>query len=203
MERSIHGAGRGLLSLLPLFLLLLFLGACPQPEPADGPPDPPPDSGETKADPDPDRDPDPDPKKEKLVHEVKSDYSHIRIRDKGNYRALLFVRDTGEEVTETAIDRKTPHKLVIPYTQYMFLSYLFRPEHEKVLIVGLGGGGMVHFLNHYFPDLKVDAVEIDPVVVKLADEYFGTRPGPKTRIFTEDAFKYLARAEDKYDVIYM
>ncbi|MHC4600277.1 MAG: spermidine synthase, partial [Planctomycetota bacterium] len=59
------------------------------------------------------------------------------------------------------------------------------------------------FLNHHFPDLVVDAVEIDPVVVKLADEYFGTRPGPKTRIFTEDAFKYLERVEDRYDVIYM
>ena len=35
---------------------------------------------------------------------------------------------------------------------------------------------MVRFLNESFPDMMVEAVEIDPVVVQLAGEYFCTVP---------------------------
>ena len=164
---------------LALGLLAALLG-CPSPETRDG--------GGPKT---------------KLIYEVRSVYSHIRIRERGSVRTLYFVRDNGDEAVETSIDLKAPHRLMVPYTRYMFLGYLFRPRQERALIVGLGGGGMVRFLNHHFPDLAVDAVEIDPVVVKLASDYFETRPGPRTRIFTEDAFRYLERAKDRYDVIYM
>ena len=62
---------------------------------------------------------------------------------------------------------------------------------------------MVRFLNRHFPSTAVDAVEIDPEIVRIASEYFGTRPGPRTRIITEDAFVLLGRAAERYDVIYM
>lgn len=141
--------------------------------------------------------------KESLVREIWSDYSHIRIRDSGNLRYLCFVRDSGLEVVETAIDIRNPYKLQIPNLQYMFISFLLDSRQKKCLIVGLGGGAMVHFLNYFFPKMEVDVVEIDPVVVKLAEEYFGTKAGPKMRIFTGDAFNYLRQTKEKYDVIYM
>jgi spermidine synthase len=72
-----------------------------------------------------------------------------------------------------------------------------------VLIVGLGGGAMVHFLRHYDAEAIVDAVEIDPAVVKIADRWFDVRRGENVRIFTEDGLAYLRRTEDRYDVIYM
>jgi spermidine synthase len=62
---------------------------------------------------------------------------------------------------------------------------------------------MVQFLNHFFPVVRLDAVEIDPVIVRIARTHFGTRPGPRTRIFNEDAFDYLKRTTSRYDVIYM
>ena len=138
-----------------------------------------------------------------LIHEVRSEFSHIRVKDRGSLRTLYFVRDSGEEVVETAMDLRAPHILQVAYTRTMFASFLLKPRQESCLIVGLGGGAMVHFLNHFFPDLTVDIVEIDPAVVGIARDYFGTRPGPRTRIFTEDAFSYIKRTTDRYDVIYM
>jgi spermidine synthase len=85
----------------------------------------------------------------------------------------------------------------------MFTSFLARPTQDDVLVVGLGGGGMVRFLNHQLPATRVDAVEIDPEVVAVARDLFGTRPNGSTNIFTEDALGYLARSEKRYDVIYM
>jgi spermidine synthase len=138
-----------------------------------------------------------------LEYEVRSEYSHVRIRRNGNLRSMMFVRDTQEEVVESSLDLKQPSKLLVPYTRFMFMSYAFRPQQEKVLIVGLGGGSMIHFLRRYDPDVIIDVVEIDPKVVEIADQYFGVRTGDHVKIITMDGVKYLLNTTTKYDVIYM
>jgi spermidine synthase len=138
-----------------------------------------------------------------LETDVKSEYSRIRVRRVDNTRTLWFVRDSGEEVVESIVNLDRPHELLVEYTRYMFLSYLFRPKQEKVLIVGLGGGAMVHFLQHYEPKVHVDVVEIDPVIVRIADKYFNVRSNDMVNIITADGFDYLKNTESKYDVIYM
>jgi len=132
-----------------------------------------------------------------------SAYSHIRIRRAGDIRGLYFVRDSGVEVSESKVDLSEPRRLVLPYTRSMFASYLFVPQQERVVIIGLGGGAMVHFLEHHDPDLQIEAVEIDPVVVQLADEYFDVRTRGSTTIVTADGLAHLQGTEQRYDVIYM
>jgi spermidine synthase len=138
-----------------------------------------------------------------LEHEVQSNFSHIVIRRRGPVRSMLFVRDTGDEALESQIDLRRPHVLQFEYLQFMFASYLFRPEQTDVLIIGLGGGGMVHFLQRTDPQVRIDAVEIDPEVVKLADKFFNVRTGGNVTIHTADGFKFIADAKKPYDVIYM
>jgi spermidine synthase len=140
---------------------------------------------------------------EKLVYEGRSAFSHFLVKDVGTSRGLYFVRDSGEVVLESSLDREVPHHLLVAYTKVMFVSYLFRAEHKSSLIVGLGGGAMVHFLQHYDKEQRVDAVEIDPEIVKAAKQWFGVKENDKTRIITEDAFVFLKKTTEKYDVIYM
>jgi spermidine synthase len=135
--------------------------------------------------------------------EVKSGFSRIIVRTDGDVRSLIFVHDDGLEGLESEVDLSKPYHLRLPYTRYMFASYLLRPKPKHVLLVGLGGGAMVHFLRHYDADLQVDVVEIDPIVVKIADVYFGVRSGGKVRIILNDASKYLTTTRQRYDVIYM
>jgi spermidine synthase len=134
-----------------------------------------------------------------LVHEVRSAYSHIQIRDLGGRRAMLFLGSGGEAALETLIDRHAPHRLQHPYSHTLMAGLLYAPAPRSVLLVGLGGGAIVRFLNHEFPDTRLDVVEIDPVVVALAREYFGTVAGGRTRIITEDAFDFLAGRASRYD----
>ena len=138
-----------------------------------------------------------------LLHETRSDYSHIRVREKDDVRSLLFVDEDGEEQRQSAVELAQPGKNQLGYTGSLFTSLLYRNPQDRVLIVGLGGGGMVRFLNAAFPTMLVEAVEIDPVVVKLAGEYFGTVPGPKTRLHTRDAFAFFREETGRYDAIYM
>ena len=116
---------------------------------------------------------------------------------------MNFVRDNGQEQVETVWDTKQPFDLVTQYSRLMFASYFFVPQQKQVLIIGLGGGAMVHFYEHYDPEVKVDAVEIDEKVVQLADKYFDVRTQKNTNIITDDAFKYLKSDKTHYDVIYM
>ena len=116
---------------------------------------------------------------------------------------MLFVRDSGEEVEESMVNTSRPYELLLPYARFMFASYLFVPQPQRVLIVGLGGGSMVQFLNRFDPRVTVDVVEIDPAVVAIARQYFGLRAGPTLNVATGDGLKYLAGTTNRYDVIYM
>jgi len=135
--------------------------------------------------------------------DVKSEYSHILIRRQGSMRSMNFVRDNGVEQIQTAWNMKQPYELVTQYSRLMFASYLFVPQQKQVLIVGLGGGSMVHFYEHYDPQVKLDAVEIDEKVVQLAEKYFDVSTRKNTNIITQDAFKYFKSNKIRYDVIYM
>lgn len=123
-----------------------------------------------------------------VVHEARSPYSHIRVVDYDSRRALLFLGEKGEYAIETLIDLKAPHRLQHPYARTMLVGLLYRPDPSACLLAGLGGGALVRFLNHHFPEMRLDVVEIDPVA--LAREFFGIAPGPRMRIFTEDGFSF-------------
>lgn len=138
-----------------------------------------------------------------VVHEERSEYSQIQVVDYGSQRALLFTGESGHQAVETLIDLKEPHRLQHPYARTMMAGLLYRPDASACLLVGLGGGAIVRFLNHHFPELRLDVVEIDPVIVRVSREYFGTMPGPRTRILVEDALDYLARTGERYDLILM
>ena len=146
-------------------------------------------------------------------------FSKIAVRADGTRRGLYFVRPNGAEVLESEVDFSRPDLLQVAYTQDMLSAYAFVPSIKRALIVGLGGGGMVHALNRYHPQLQLDVVEIDPVVVDIARQYFGVTDHPKvaspqnqknsspqegyTRVITEDGFVFLRQPHTPYDVIYL
>jgi spermidine synthase len=136
-----------------------------------------------------------------LVHEVRSDYSHIRVVDFGSQRALYFIGEADIDVVETVIDLREPHVLQHAYSRAVMASLLYRPNASSCLLIGLGGGAIVRFLNHHFPYLRLDVVEIDPVVVSVAREFFGTRETPGTRIHVADGRDFLERSSTRYDLI--
>ena len=138
-----------------------------------------------------------------IEHEETSAFSHIRVRRDGDVRALTFVRDDGREAVQTRVNLSAPHTLVAPYARGMFVSYLYQPHPRRVLVIGLGGGAMVRFLTHHDPGVQIDAVEIDPAVVRIANEYFGVRSEGNVRIHTGDAVKFVESTLERYDVIFM
>lgn len=135
--------------------------------------------------------------------EITTGFSTVRIRDEGTVRTLYFVDDDGREVVESRMDLARPGFLEVPYTRCMFASYLFVPQPRRVLLVGLGAGSMVRFLQHHDPDVEVDALDIDPDIVRIAEEYFGSRPAEGVRFQVADGYQVLRTAERRWDVVFM
>ena len=136
-----------------------------------------------------------------LVHEVQSPYSHIQVYDSGGRRAVYFGGEQGGGVVETLMDLREPHVLQHGYVRAAMAAFLYRPRAESCLLIGLGGGSMVRFMNRHFPELRVDVVELDPAMVAVARDFFGTADGPRTRIFVADGREYLERPGERYDMI--
>ena len=124
-------------------------------------------------------------------------------RGSDSKRHLLFVTDSGTEQLQSTIDLKKPGELQVAYTQALFASLFFKHPQERMLLSGLGGGGMVRFVENRFPGTTIEAVEIDPVVVRLAGEYFETTAKPGVVLHTEDAFAFLQREHSPFDAIYL
>ncbi|MEC8825641.1 MAG: fused MFS/spermidine synthase [Verrucomicrobiota bacterium] len=141
--------------------------------------------------------------KGKVLHEETSEFSKIRIRGDEEKRHMLFVSDGGVEQVQSTIDLNNPGDLQVAYTKTMFASLLLKRPQRRVLLIGLGGGGMVRFVETHLPDMSIEVVEIDPVVVRLADKFFETRESPRVKIHTEDAFEFMAREHKPFDAIYM
>jgi spermidine synthase len=141
------------------------------------------------------------PAEERIVFDGTSRYSHLQVIDAGSSRTLVFIHDDGQKVVESRYRPDAPDRLDVAYTRVMFAGYLFRREQQRCLIVGLGGGSMVRFLERFFPEVAIDVIEIDPLVVEVAAKYFQVEPSERVRIITQDAYDFVAQSQELYDVV--
>ncbi|KAF7668517.1 hypothetical protein LDENG_00009010 [Lucifuga dentata] len=65
----------------------------------------------------------------------------------------------------------------------------------SVLLVGLGGGGLPQFLRDFVPGVAVEVVELDPVVLEAAKEWFGFRPDDRLIVTLGDGLERISALE--------
>lgn len=140
---------------------------------------------------------------QKLLEETTSPFSTIRVRQQGGRRTLAFVRERGDEFVQTTVDLAEPDVPTHVYIEMMAAPLLVVDDPRRLLVIGLGGGNLVRMLHARLPAASIDAVEIDPEVVRLAGKWFGVAPGPRLRVFTEDAARFVGRPGEAYDVIWV
>ncbi len=73
---------------------------------------------------------------------------------------------------------------------------------NHILILGVAGGSVIETLKK---DIKlkgkITGVEIDAVVVEIANTYFGLNEYKNVEIVIDDAFEFVLKAKEKYDLI--
>jgi spermidine synthase len=130
------------------------------------------------------------------IYQVTSAYHHIRVVEEGGYRILCF-----DDATESRIALQDPWRGHYEYTEYFHMPWLWNTNLGRVLMIGLGGGSAQRAFEHYYPQVTVDTVELDPVVVRVARNYFAFEESERQRVFVEDGRLFLRRSTGRYDLI--
>ncbi|HEY5626356.1 MAG TPA: fused MFS/spermidine synthase, partial [Nitrospira sp.] len=132
------------------------------------------------------------------VHQEDSPYQQVRIRDDDLFRYLVLDR-----TFHAVMWKADPIPLFLPYSQLMVASLALVPEPKRGLILGHGGGSIAKWLAARWPELELDIVEFDPVVVRMAEEYFSYRAPPRHHVHVRDARAFLNHTDDVYDLIWV
>jgi len=87
------------------------------------------------------------------------------------------------------------------YLDYFHLPLALRNNTEDVLFIG--GGGFVGPQDFAERGYNVDAVELDPGVVKAAERYFNLSESENLDVYTQDGREFLQETDQEYDIIYL
>ncbi len=136
------------------------------------------------------------------LHTERSLYRNIVVYEEGDVRCMKFGRHSVGR--QTCMSLSNPDRLVFDYTRMMMAALYLNPAPKRVLIVGLGGGTLPSALRKILPEATIDAVEIDPAVVRVARKYFGFAPGGRVAVFEEDGRVFVKRMQKhrvQYDLV--
>ena len=143
--------------------------------------------------------------------QVDTAYNHLSIIDYDSNSTRtgrpLRVLITNPDAAQSMMYLDNPSELVSSYTKFYDLAFHYKPDTQKILMLGGGGYCFPRYLLAERPAVSIDVVELDPGVTETARKYFSLTDHPNLRIFHEDARTFLNRAIkdgfEKYDAILM
>jgi len=133
-----------------------------------------------------------------LLLEKDSFYNHIRVAEESGTRYIDF-----DNLRQSAMLLQDPWDLRLRYTRFLALALAFQAEPKRALVLGLGGGSFPKRLYRDFPQLVVDAVDIDPEVLAIAKRYFQVPEDARMRLHAKDGRRFIQETDTKYDMIFL
>jgi spermidine synthase len=135
---------------------------------------------------------------QKVIHDEETPYHRIFVIDdlRNETRQLRF-----DQQVESGISWEAPHGTTEKYIKYFQLAFLLRPQMERVLFIGAGGGVGPRTFAVHDPKLMIEVVDIDERVLAIATDYFHLKPTPRMKLIGDDGRMYLRKAEGQYDCI--
>lgn len=85
----------------------------------------------------------------------------------------------------------------------LMLPAFFYPVHsiKRVLVLGVGGGSVMHLLRHFVSPQKIIGVELNPVHIRVAKRFFQLRH-KSIELIEDDAISWLQSYQgEKFDMI--
>lgn len=73
---------------------------------------------------------------------------------------------------------------------------------EHILVLGVAGGSVIKTLVDEIKFKgKITGVEIDPNIIKIANQYFNLDQVEQLEVVIDDAFEFVLKTKEKYDLI--
>ena len=133
-----------------------------------------------------------------VIFQKESQYHRITVVDTATARFLKF-----DNSYQTGMDKADPYRSYFQYADYFHLAFAFKPDIQRVLFVGLGGGIVPKRMWRDYPEVSIDVAEIDPVVLDVARKYFGLPGDRRLQVTVQDGRRFISSTSAKYDLIVM
>ena len=136
----------------------------------------------------------------KLLKSIETATDTIEVRENKRYRWMCFDKD----VIQTLINRKEPHDLTLGHISILMYVFNFFKAPKKILMMGLGGGALIHAIKHQYPNVHTTSVEISEAVIQLAKEFFYLSDNSEHYdIIHADINEYITRSKSKFDITFI
>jgi len=127
------------------------------------------------------------------LYQKNSEYALITVVEKEGVKTLFI-----DNVASSAERDGEP---VFGYVLVSARAFEIAPNPERGLVLGSAAGTQVEMLKREYPQIIVDAVDIDPLTVKIGREYFSFRDDERTNVHIEDARRFVSGREDEYGIV--
>lgn len=135
---------------------------------------------------------------DRVIWERETDYQYARVIESESGRRVLELNE-GHAVHSVY----TPGKYLSgSYWDEMFVLSLAGAKQvpSSVAILGNAAGSISRSIGHYYPQTRIDGVEIDGEITKVGRELFGM-DGPRLTTYAADARPWLQATDTRFDVI--
>ncbi len=137
----------------------------------------------------------------KVVCRRTSEFNEIFVVDEpGGLRELRFELYGARQ---SVIKLDDPDHLELGYLKAILTALVLVDRPQRVLVVGLGGGTLPMYIHRHWPRCRIDCVEIDPEVVRVAKEYFGFKEDELLRAHVGDGREFVEKVREPYDLIFL
>jgi spermidine synthase len=138
----------------------------------------------------------------KLIYKTTSQYNgEVEVYQVGHTRKLSVNN------TVQSINSDSPSVMNRVWGRIVEVAKDLRPHAKNVLMFGLGGGTILHIFAKEMPGVNLTAVEIDPVMIEVAQKFFDLDKIPNLTIVNDDALRVISEPEryefkeDSFDVL--
>lgn len=139
-----------------------------------------------------------------ILYTQQSQYSDIVIRENNGIRCMQFTSKKALQKYYQGCISTHSTSMVFDYSKAIMASLFLKPDPKRILFIGLGPGIVPKAMHFLHPKAIIDVVEIDPVVVEIAHDYFSFPKTPTINTYIEDGRVFVNRAQahtTKYDIV--
>lgn len=135
----------------------------------------------------------------KILSDGTHDGLRVLVVEKKGVRCLRFSGINGGD--QSCMDVAKPEGAFHEYVRLMTLGFAFNTEAKRGLMIGLGGGSVPRVLEKAMPEVTLDVVELEPLVIEAAKGFFFVNESDHLKIHQGDGRKYVESSQEKWDVV--
>ena len=137
--------------------------------------------------------------KERLVFQNFDGSIRVQVWERLGRRELRF----GNTIVQSAVSLIDPSSILSRYLRGMLLGWAFVPQPISILHIGLGGGILPTFFHQHLPTVSQTVIEINPVIVAVAQQFFNFSVNSQIQVQIQDAVVAVPQLQQQYDLIFL